>query len=55
MKNFTDMVISSEMIKNTINDDRIFIGEASRSVKKIANKGKEREMNTVGENCARFN
>ena len=55
MKKFADMVISGEMIKNAIKSDRIYVGEASGSVKKTTNKGKEREINVIGENHARFN
>ena len=53
--NFIDMVISSEMIENAIKSDRISITEAPGSIKKIINKGKEREVNIVGETNARFN
>ena len=55
MKNFADMVLSSEMVETAIKSNRISVEEASGSVKEIANKGKEREVNVVGENHARFN
>ena len=55
IKIFANIVILGEIIENTIKSDKISIEEVFASIKKIAKKGKEREVNVVGENCARFN
>ena len=54
-KNFADMVISSEMFENAIENNKISIGETSRFVKKTISKGKEKEVNVIDKNYAKFN